>query len=109
MQFVIHGDCACRVFELEAELPRDHALLVRVMDWDAAGADDLVGETRIDLENRLLSRHMGGCGIPRRFSLSVQTISVKKKEKGGEKTALANIFPKRSCKILRCFYYTILL
>ncbi|XP_052124281.1 otoferlin isoform X2 [Frankliniella occidentalis] len=57
-----------RVFEFEAEFPRDHALTVRVMDWDAAGRDDVIGETRIDLENRLFSRHNGGCGLPKRFS-----------------------------------------
>lgn len=58
-----------RVFELEAEFPRDHAVTVRLMDWDAAGRDDVIGETTIDLENRVFSRHMGGCGLQKRFAL----------------------------------------
>lgn len=57
------------MFEFETEFPVGHALTLRVMDWDAAGRDSVIGETRIDLENRLLSSHMGGCGIPRRFTL----------------------------------------
>ena len=38
-------------------------LTVRVMDNDIAGTDDLIGETKIDLENRFYSRHRATCGI----------------------------------------------
>lgn len=38
-------------------------LTVQILDWDLVGSDDLIGETRIDLENRFYSRHRATCGI----------------------------------------------
>ncbi|XP_070528249.1 otoferlin [Cardiocondyla obscurior] len=52
-----------RVFEIEASLPRDYMLEIQVWDYDAATADDLIGVTRIDIENRFHSRHRAHCGI----------------------------------------------
>ena len=48
---------------MEAVLPIEYMLTVRVMDNDIAGTDDLIGETKIDLENRFYSRHRATCGI----------------------------------------------
>lgn len=42
-------------------------LTVQVLDWDLVGSDDLIGETRIDLENRFYSRHRATCGIPEKY------------------------------------------
>ena len=41
-------------------------LTVQVLDWDLLGSDDLIGETKIDLENRFYSRHRATCGIATR-------------------------------------------
>ncbi|XP_064383023.1 myoferlin-like isoform X2 [Halichondria panicea] len=53
-----------KMFELPATLPKDHTLTVTVMDWDRLSADDLIGETKIDLENRFLSHHRATVGLP---------------------------------------------
>ena len=42
-------------------------LSVQVYDWDLLGADDLIGETKIDLENRFYSRHRAKCGIAAKY------------------------------------------
>ena len=57
-----------KMFELPALLPLDHTLKITVMDWDRISADDLIGETSIDIENRFLSQHRATCGLPESFS-----------------------------------------
>ncbi|KAL7306383.1 hypothetical protein TKK_0001807 [Trichogramma kaykai] len=52
-----------RVYELEALLPKDHSLLLQLWDYDATSADDLIGETRVDIENRFYSQHRATCGL----------------------------------------------
>jgi Ca2+-dependent lipid-binding protein len=42
-------------------------LTVQILDWDLVGSDDMIGETRIDLENRFYSRHRATCGIARKY------------------------------------------
>ncbi|KAH7976872.1 hypothetical protein HPB52_020818 [Rhipicephalus sanguineus] len=59
----VFGKC----FEMEATFPQDSLLNVQIYDWDLLGSDDLIGETKIDLENRFYSRHRATCGIPRRY------------------------------------------
>ncbi|XP_063235260.1 otoferlin-like isoform X2 [Bacillus rossius redtenbacheri] len=59
----VFGKC----FEIEATFPQDSMLTVQVLDWDLVGADDMIGETRIDLENRFYSRHRATCGIARKY------------------------------------------
>jgi otoferlin len=59
----VFGKC----FEIEATFPQDSMLTVQVFDWDLVGSDDLVGETRIDLENRFYSKHRALCGIANKY------------------------------------------
>ncbi len=61
--FQVFGKC----FEFEATFPQDSILTVSVFDWDLLGSDDLIGETKIDLENRFYSRHRATCGIAARY------------------------------------------
>lgn len=44
-------------------------LTVAVYDWDLVGTDDLIGETKIDLENRFYSKHRASCGIAQTYSM----------------------------------------
>ncbi|XP_072153878.1 otoferlin [Bemisia tabaci] len=59
----VFGKC----FEIEATFPQDSMLTIQVLDWDLVGSDDLIGETRIDLENRFYSRHRATCGLSRKY------------------------------------------
>ncbi|XP_050710389.1 otoferlin-like isoform X3 [Eriocheir sinensis] len=59
----VFGKC----FEVEATFPQDSMLTVQVLDWDLVGSDDMIGETKIDLENRFYSRHRATCGLPSRY------------------------------------------
>uniref|UniRef100_A0A665XBL1 Fer-1 like family member 4 n=1 Tax=Echeneis naucrates TaxID=173247 RepID=A0A665XBL1_ECHNA len=51
------------VFELTVSFPLETDLVIMVMDHDFVGADDVIGETRVDLENRFYSRHRASCGL----------------------------------------------
>ena len=42
-------------------------LTVQLIDWDLVGSDDVIGETRIDLENRFYSRHRATSGIATKY------------------------------------------
>uniref|UniRef100_A0A5F9CJ56 Otoferlin n=1 Tax=Oryctolagus cuniculus TaxID=9986 RepID=A0A5F9CJ56_RABIT len=55
-------------FDIEASFPMESMLTVAVYDWDLVGTDDLIGETKIDLENRFYSKHRATCGIARTYS-----------------------------------------
>ena len=55
------------MFELTAKIPQVKDLKISVMDYDLVGRDDVVGETVIDLEQRLLSRYRATCGLPRAY------------------------------------------
>ncbi|KAG7196910.1 hypothetical protein KM043_000181 [Ampulex compressa] len=59
----VFGKC----FEIEATFPQDSLLTVQVLDWDLVGTDDMIGETKIDLENRFYSRHRATCGLAKRY------------------------------------------
>ncbi|KAM8750038.1 fer-1-like protein 6 [Acanthopagrus schlegelii] len=58
-----------RSFEMHAKFPQESLLSVLIYDYDLVGGDDLIGETRIDLENRFYSRHRATCGLPAEYSL----------------------------------------
>ncbi|XP_065097285.1 fer-1-like protein 4 isoform X2 [Paramisgurnus dabryanus] len=51
------------VFEITLSFPLETELVLQVYDHDLVGSDDLIGETRVDLENRFFSRHRAGCGL----------------------------------------------
>uniref|UniRef100_T1JKN2 C2 domain-containing protein n=1 Tax=Strigamia maritima TaxID=126957 RepID=T1JKN2_STRMM len=58
------------MFEMTAILPIDKELRIRVYDYDHFNKDDLIGETTIDLENRLLTRFRATCGLPKKYHTS---------------------------------------
>ncbi|XP_030324679.1 LOW QUALITY PROTEIN: otoferlin-like [Calypte anna] len=57
-------------FDIEATFPMESMLTVAVYDWDLVGTDDLIGETRIDLENRFYSKHRATCGVAQTYSMN---------------------------------------
>nr|XP_015802855.2 otoferlin isoform X5 [Nothobranchius furzeri] len=56
-------------FDMEATFPMESMLTVSVYDWDLVGTDDLIGETKIDLENRFYSKFRATCGISSNYSV----------------------------------------
>lgn len=59
-----------RMFQLKASIPIDKDLIVRIIDYDLIGRDDVIGETTIDLENRLLTHFRATVGLPQTYNIS---------------------------------------
>uniref|UniRef100_A0A8C4E0W6 Myoferlin like n=1 Tax=Dicentrarchus labrax TaxID=13489 RepID=A0A8C4E0W6_DICLA len=59
-----------RTFELSCLMPQDKDLKIAVYDYDLLSRDEKVGETVIDLENRLLSYFRPCCGLPQTYCVS---------------------------------------
>ena len=57
----------CSVFEFNTKIPLAKDLKIQVMDYDYPDPDDLIGETVIDLEQRLLSSYHATCGLPKTY------------------------------------------
>ncbi|XP_016133799.1 otoferlin [Sinocyclocheilus grahami] len=69
-------------FDIEATLPMDSTLTVSIYDWDLVGTDDLIGETKIDLENRFYSKHRPACGLTSSYAMYISLdISPRKPKK----------------------------
>lgn len=49
--------------------------MLYVFDHDLVGSDDLIGETRVDLENRFYSRHRAGCGLALHYDKWVMVLA----------------------------------
>ncbi|MBN3319754.1 FR1L6 protein, partial [Atractosteus spatula] len=58
-----------RSFEIQATFPMESLLSILIYDYDMVGGDDLIGETKIDLENRFYSRHRATCGIQNEYAI----------------------------------------
>jgi hypothetical protein len=56
------------MFELKVTLPLQKDLHIRVKDYDLIGTDEIIGETCIDLENRLLSKYRATCGLSTNYN-----------------------------------------
>jgi hypothetical protein len=55
------------MYELTANIPLGKDLKIVIKDRDVLGRDDIIGETVIDLEQRLLSRYRATCGLPKDY------------------------------------------
>ena len=52
------------MFQCKVSLPLQKDLCIRVFDYDLIGSDELIGETWVDLENRVLTKYRATCGLP---------------------------------------------
>ncbi|KAG9473826.1 hypothetical protein GDO78_004239 [Eleutherodactylus coqui] len=57
------------VFETTISFPVESELTISVFDHDLVGSDDLIGETKLDLENRFYSKHRPNCGIALQYDV----------------------------------------
>ena len=62
-----------RLFEMTAVIPIVKDLKIAVVDSDIIGRDDVIGETTIDLEQRVLSRFHATVGCAKFYSKWVKT------------------------------------
>ncbi|XP_054254903.1 fer-1-like protein 4 [Indicator indicator] len=58
------------VVELTVSFPMESELTVAIFDHDLVGSDDLIGETKIDLENRFYSKHRANCGVSSQYDIN---------------------------------------
>ncbi|CAD5119914.1 DgyrCDS8495 [Dimorphilus gyrociliatus] len=58
------------LFELKANIPVEKDVIIKVKDFDLVSNDDVIGETTIDLENRLLSKYKTTVGLAKTYCTS---------------------------------------
>eukprot|EP00055_Hartaetosiga_balthica_P009303 m.36689 g.36689 ORF g.36689 m.36689 type:complete len:2178 (-) comp6693_c0_seq1:45-6578(-) len=56
-----------RYFDVEMNLPRQTQMTLSIWDHDTLSGDDLVGETVIDIEDRVLTKQRAMCGLPQNY------------------------------------------
>ncbi|CAF1359491.1 unnamed protein product [Rotaria magnacalcarata] len=54
-------------FEFDVQLPFENLIRIQLWDWDMTSSNDMIAETKIDIENRWFSCHRATCGIPKRY------------------------------------------
>ncbi|XP_062995536.1 fer-1-like protein 5 [Elgaria multicarinata webbii] len=59
-----------RMYELMCSIPVEKDLKITFYDFDIFPPDDTIGDTNIDLENRLLSRYGANCGLPQSYCVT---------------------------------------
>ncbi len=69
MSLILQLHYLARVFEFQARIPVEKDLKIKVMDYDMVSSDDHIGETVIDLENRLLSLSHAIAGLPSTYTM----------------------------------------
>lgn len=57
-----------RCYQKAVSLPECATLVVKIMDFDRLGKNELIGETTIDIEARYYSKHRAYCGLPKHFN-----------------------------------------
>ncbi len=62
-----------RGYEFEVKLPIQSILRVQIWDWDMTSSNDMIAETKIDIENRWFSCHRATCGLPKRYDRLIRT------------------------------------
>ncbi|KAI0987787.1 hypothetical protein GJ496_010637 [Pomphorhynchus laevis] len=53
-----------KIFEMKLSIPSESLLVIQVKDWNYLMHDNLIGQTVIDLEDRILARGHATCGVP---------------------------------------------
>ncbi|CAF4888115.1 unnamed protein product, partial [Rotaria sp. Silwood1] len=54
-------------YEFDVQLPLQSLIRVQIWDWDMTSSNDMIAETKIDIENRWFSCHRATCGLPKRY------------------------------------------
>ncbi|UJR23948.1 hypothetical protein I4U23_026916 [Adineta vaga] len=54
-------------YEFDVTIPTQNLIRVQIWDWDMTSSNDIIAETKIDIENRFFSCHRATCGLPNRY------------------------------------------